>query len=463
MSSTSVLLHGATVINADMETRDDVLLRDGIVEEIDRYVEEFDEQIDLSGKYLFPGLIDCHVHFREPGYEHKADMKSESASALAGGVTTVCEMPNTNPPTVTVAALADKVRRADTIKEEGIKEIFQHTQYPIPNTQYSLDIRFFFGITQSEHLEQFRTLLESDDEAIKHLRSRLAGVKIYLDHSTGNQKIEQDLVGSVFQMCADHHVTLVAHCEDPEMNAREAAQNTRTNIAAHSLIRPAESEAVAIERAIALAKKHGTHLHIAHLSTERGVDLVRNAKREGITVTCEVTPHHLFLTIDDYERLGTLVKMNPPIRSLEHRFALWNGIIDGTVDCVSTDHAPHTLEEKQAGEPLKAPSGVPGVETMFPLLLSVAAGHWPHPLEQSMSCPKMSYKDIVRLCVKNPNAIFKLGKSEIEENKQCDIVVVDPKAEWIIEGAKLHSKCGWTPFEGWRVRGRVEGVILSGV
>ncbi len=436
--SSSLLLHGATVINADMETRDDVLLRGGVVEEIARYVEEFDEQIDLSGKLLFPGLIDCHVHFREPGYEHKADMKSESSSALAGGVTTVCEMPNTNPPTVTIDAFADKVARASALP---------------------LDIRFFFGITQQEHLEQFRTLLESGDEAIKHLRSRLSGVKIYLDHSTGNQKIEQDLVGSVFQMCADHHVTLVAHCEDPEMNAREAAQNTRTNIAAHSLIRPAESEAVAIERAIALAQKHGTHLHIAHLSTERGVDLVRNAKREGIKVTCEVTPHHLFLTIDDYERLGALVKMNPPIRSLEHRFALWNGIADGTVDCVSTDHAPHTLEEKQAGEPLKAPSGVPGVETLFPLLLSVAAGHWPHPLEQSMSCPKLSYKDIVRLCVQNPNAVFKLGKSEIEKGSSVDVVVVDPSTEWVIEGKKLHSKCGWTPFEGWTMKGRVERII----
>ncbi len=438
--SSSLLLHGATVVNADMETRDDVLLRNGVVEEISKFVEESDEEMDVVGKLLFPGLIDCHVHFREPGLEHKADMKSESAAALAGGVTTVCEMPNTNPPTVTVAALADKIRRA-----EGLK----------------LDMRFFFGITQDIHLATFRELLESDSEESKRLKSRLAGVKIYLDHSTGNQMIEQQLVGDVFKACADHNITLVAHCEDPAMNAQAAAQNTRTNIAVHSLVRPAESEATAIEYAIGLAKTHGTHLHIAHLSTEQGVALVRQAKQDGLKVTCEVTPHHLFLTTDDYEHLGALGKMNPPLRSMQHRFALWQGIADGVVDCISTDHAPHTLEEKQAGEPLKAPSGVPGVETMFPLLLSVAAGHWPHPTEQSMSCPKLSYKDIVRLCVKNPNRIFKLGKNEIEKDQRVDIVVVDPDAEWMIEGKKLHSKCQWTPFEGWTVRGKIDRLISA--
>lgn len=445
LMSSSLLLHGGTVVNADFETRDDVLIRDGTIEEIDRYVEEYDDETDVTGKLLFPGLIDCHVHFREPGLEHKADMRSESLSALAGGVTTVCEMPNTNPPTVTVAALADKIRRAEAINADGVK----------------IDLRFFFGITEAIHLSTLRELLESSAEENVRLRSRLAGVKIYLDHSTGNQMIEQQLVGDVFKACAQHNVTLVAHCEDPAINAREAAQNTRTNIAAHSLTRPAESEAVAIERAIGLAKEHGTHLHIAHLSTERGIDLVRKAKAGGVKVTCEVTPHHLFLTIDDYEALGTLCKMNPPVRSLEHRFALWNGIADGTVDCVSTDHAPHTLEEKQSGEPLKAPSGVPGVETMLPLLLSVAGGHWPHPFERSMSCPQLSYKDIVRLCVKNPNRIFNLGKSEIEENKRTDIVVVDPEAQWTIEGKSLHSKCGWTPFEGWTVKGKVERIIAG--
>jgi dihydroorotase len=418
-----------------------VLVRNGVVEEIDRFVEEYDEIQEVAGKLLFPGLIDCHVHFREPGGEQKGDMKSESAAAFAGGVTTVCEMPNTNPPTNTVAALADKIRRAEAIK--------------------NVDIRFFFGITQDIHLATFRELMEGTSEESKRLRSRLSGVKIFLDHSTGNQKVADELLDDIFSACAEHKVTLVAHCEDPETNAAAASQNTRQAVAVHSLIRPAQSEVIAIEKALKLAQKHGTHLHVAHLSTEGGVELIRDAKKAGIHVTCEVTPHHLLLTTEDYEKLGTLVKMNPPLRSYKHRAGLWQGIIDGVIDCISTDHAPHTLEEKRTGPELQAPSGVPGVETMFPLLLSIAGGKWPHPTEPWASCPPFTYKDIVRLCVHNPSRIFKLGKNEIEEDKRAAIVVVDPEAEWTIEAKNLHYKCGWTPFEGWTVKGRVERVISA--
>lgn len=437
----SLLLQGATVIGSDRETQDDVLMRAGVAEEIDRFVEEYDSVESVKDKMLFPGIIDCHVHFREPGMEHKGDMKSEAAAAFAGGVTTVCDMPNTNPATVTVAALADKIRRAEEVEH--------------------VDIRFFFGITQEIHLAAFRELMASTAEDMQRLRSRLAGVKVYMEHSTGDQKIEESLLGDVFAACAEHDVTLVCHCEDAATNESAAAQNTRSYIAVHSLIRPAQSEIIAIERAIGLARKHGTRFHVAHLTTEGGLDLVRKAKAEGLIVTCEVTPHHLFLTTEDYERLGTLAKMNPPLRSYKHRTALWQGITDGTIDCISTDHAPHTLEEKKAGEELAAPSGVPGVETMLPLLLSVAGGKWPHPAEQHITCPAFSYKDIVRLCVANPSSIFRLGKNEIVEDAKVDIVVVDPAAEWTIKAENLHYKCGWTPFEGWTVKGKVERVISS--
>lgn len=434
----SLLLQGGTVVNADMQSREDVLIENGTVKDIGRYVEEYETLEDVGGKLLLPALIDCHVHFREPGLEHKATMKTEAASAASGGVLTVCEMPNTNPPTVTVAAFADKVRRAADIND--------------------VDIRFFFGITQDIHLAAFLEMMDSSAEEMQRLRARLAGVKIFLDHSTGNQKIADELIASVFKACADHNVTLVAHCENPEMNAAAATQNTSTDVASHSLVRPADSERVAIEYAIGIARTHGTHLHIAHLSTEGGVELVRKAKAEGLTITCEVAPHHLFLTTDDYERLGTLTKMNPPVRSEEHRNALWKGIADGVVNCISTDHAPHTLEEKKTGEPLKAPSGVPGVETMLPLLLSVAAGYWPHPYTQ-MSCPSLSYSDIVRLCMTNPSRIFKLGKNDIEKGQKVEVLVIDPEATWTIEGKNLHSKCGWTPFEGWTVKGKLEKII----
>ncbi len=381
-----------------------------------------------EGLITLPRLIDCHVHFREPGLEHKATMKSESDSAFFGGVGTVCEMPNTNPATVTVAALADKVRRASEIG--------------------NCDIRFFFGITQAEHLHAFRDLMTSDSEEMQRLRKRCCGVKLYLDHSTGNQKVDGGIVEEIFQACAELNVVLVAHCEDADMNEKMSKEITGSDVALHSERRPAESEAKAIEFALGLAKKHGTHLHVAHLSTKQGIELVREAKKDGLNVTCEVTPHHLFLTVEDYETLGTLAKMNPPLRSSEHRDALWEGIADGTVDCVSTDHAPHTLEEKQSGEPLNAPSGVPGVETMVPLLLSVANNHWPNP-QSPIPNPKLTYSDIQRLCFENPNRIFNLGKSGDEK------ITIDPNVEWTIKGSELHSKCGWTPFEGWTVRGKI--------
>lgn len=383
-----------------------------------------------------PGLTDCHVHFREPGFEHKATMASESLSALAGGVTCVCEMPNTNPPTTTIAALADKVRRAEELA----------TRNPQLAT---FDIHFFFGITEAAHLHAFTELLDSTAADPVRLRERCCGLKLYFDHSTGDQKVEAELLDSIFALCARHGVVAVCHCEDPASNAHAAAEHPSGDVALHSLRRPPEAEAISIERAIQLARAHGTHLHVAHLSTRQGLQLVRDAKAEGLTVTCEVAPHHLFLTVDDYEQLGTFAKMNPPLRTAEHRDALWAGILDGTVDCIATDHAPHTREEKLAGDPLKAPSGVPGVETMLPLLLSVAAGHWPHPRSRKPEVSsQFTVEHIARLCHDNPNRIFGLHPKPAS-------ITVDPDAEWIIRGRELHSKCGWTPYEGWRVKGKV--------
>jgi dihydroorotase len=412
------------------------LVRGDIVELVENSIAPSDdEEFYADGMLVFPGLIDCHVHFREPGLEHKSTMKSESASAIAGGVLTVCEMPNTIPPTVTVAAFADKVRRASGIK--------------------NCDIRFYFGATELSHLQALRELFTSSSDELTHLRARCSGLKLYFDHSTGNQGASDEVIEEAFKLCAEIGITIIAHCEDAAMNDEAKRQYaSSTNIADHSLMRPAESEARAIERAIGLAKKYGTRFHVAHLSTKQGVALVKAAKSKGLPVSCEVAPHHLFLTTDDYATLGTFAKMNPPLRTVDHRDALWKGIEDGTVDCIATDHAPHTLDEKKSGEPLKAPSGVPGVETMLPLLLTVAAGKWPHPTSAKPSIT-LDYTDIARLCFENPNRIFTLRKSPITEGVSASLVVVDPKAEWTISGKKLKSACGWTPFEGWNMRGGI--------
>ena len=466
----TLLIQNGVLVTSAGEMSADVLIRNGIVEEItaqpktknQKPVTTFaDRVIDATNKIILPGLIDCHVHFREPGLEHKGDMASESAAAVAGGVTTVCDMPNTVPPTVTVAALADKIRRARDIK--------------------NCDLRFFMGVTQPPHLLAVRDVWIGSAAELQRLKKKCCGVKIYLDHSTGNQKIEGGLIEDVFKLCGELKIPLVAHCEDAEMNAEkseivgpERSGPTISDFSAslHSQRRPPESEAASIAFAISLARKYKTPFHVAHLSTSQGIDLVRNAKKEGLNVTCEVAPHHLFLSTDDYETLGTLGKMNPPLRSKDHVEALWKGIADGTVDCIATDHAPHTLEEKKSDDPLKAPSGVPGVETMLPLLLSVVGRQWPHPNEkdqrprlrppradyggQANSKGQLTYSDIVRLCFENPNQIFNLGKKGIVEGASADLIIVDPKKEWVIEGKKLHSKCQWTPYEGWHVHGIIE-------
>lgn len=364
-----------------------------------------------------PGLIDCHVHFREPGYEHKATMESEARSARAGGVTTVCEMPNTNPPTTTIHALKDKIERAKRVK--------------------NVDIRFFFGITDVGHLKELEELWI--DDIHRDIRERCPGVKLYLDHSTGNQKVDAAVTKDVFRLCAELDIPLVAHCEDAETNERDPR-------------RPPESEERSVANAIEYAKKFDTRLHVAHLSTAQGLILVRQAKKDGISVTCEVSPHHLFLSMSDEERLGPFGRMNPPLRTVDHQKELWHGVMDGSIDCIATDHAPHTIEEKKSGNP---PKGVPGVETMLPLLLTVVSGKWPNPRDQ-ISDIKFQTSDIKRLCFENPNRIFRLRKKKDEWT-----VEVDMDEEWVIHGKDLHSKCGWTPYEGWYVKGKVVNVSQS--
>jgi dihydroorotase len=440
------LLHGGTLVTNTGMTQTDVLIDTlGTITEIapSMHLSNHEtETIDATGLLLFPLLIDCHVHFREPGLTHKGTMKSESHSALAGGVGLVCEMPNTLPPTTSTAELSKKCDIAAVA--DGCM------------------MRFFFGATELTHLVELEKLWTDPSVAMRRLRAHCAGLKLYFDHSTGNQGIDLPFAEQAFKLCAKHKIPVVAHCEDPLINRaafdRVLGAMTEETISLHSAMRPPEAEAAAIETAISLVQTHGTQLHIAHLSTKQGVDLIRQAKKEGLPVSAEVTPHHLFLTEDDYDTLGTFGKMNPPLRSEEHRKALWEGIADGTIDCIATDHAPHTIEEKKnAPSPLSAPSGVPGVETMLPLLLSVAAGVSPHP--RALTNEKLTYSKIVELCFTNPNRIFSLNATPIVKGAKAHIAIIDPIKEWTIYSSDLHAHCGWTPFEHWRVKGKVERVI----
>jgi dihydroorotase len=438
-----LLIRDATLIYPMTTEKVDILIENGTIARLESHnsttfsappaPDDPAGVIEAAGWLLLPSLIDCHVHLREPGLMHKGDMETESRAALHGGITTVCDMPNTVPPTVTIGALRDKIVLAKRIKD--------------------CDIRFFFGISEMAHVEELKRAWKDED-----LRKHLVGAKVYLDHSTGDQKASAEVAEEAFRLCGEFSIPVSAHCEDPGLNAAASRANKRTDVVAHSIIRPPESEEAAVRGAIELARKYGTKLHVAHISTLQGVERVREAKAAGLPVTCEVAPHHLFLTTDDYATLGTLAKMNPPLRTAAHRDALWAGVEDGTIDCIATDHAPHTLKEKETSEALKALSGVPGVEVMLPLLLTVVAGGWPHPTSKKPNV-RISSEDIVRLCFEHPNLIFNLGKHLPSEGRKADFILVDPDEEWTIRGKELHSKCKWTPYEGWHVRGKVVRVV----
>jgi len=376
-----------------------------------------------------PRLIDCHVHFREPGLTHKGNFASESLAAHFGGISVACDMPNTMPPTQTIEALSNKVKAAQSVS--GL-----------------CDLRFFFGATSMKHLKDLESLWTQSE--YHSLRSRCSGLKLYLDNSTGNLRSDESVTSAAFELCGRLGIVVVAHCEDATTNSRCSECIPYTTPASHSERRPAVSEEQSIRDAVALASKYHTKLHIAHLSTSGGLEAVKAARKSGLPITCEVAPHHLFLSTEDYESQSSHVKVNPPMRAVDHRDALWLGLMDGTVDCIGTDHAPHTAEEK--AESCNPPSGIPGVELVVPLMLSAIAGRWPHPTSKPPRCwesVKFSVEDLVRWMHTNPNRIFELDVSDDA------VTTLDLDCEWRVKASELHSKVRWSPYDGWLLTGKV--------
>jgi dihydroorotase len=363
------------------------------------------ETIAAAGKRLLPGMIDAHVHFREPGFSHKETWTTGSKSAVAGGVTTVFDQPNTDPPTVTGGAVGEKARlAADSLVEFGING----------------------GVTP-----------DWDPDSLLSAPVAALG-EVFLADSTGDMGIETDLFRTAVERAEEAGVTVTVHAEDADLfeeSARAEAGDARGRNAdadAWSAYRTAAAEAEAVERACAVASEVGARVHIAHTSTPEGIDAASEAG-----MTCEVTPHHLFLSRADLGDLGTFGRMNPPLRSEERREAVAKRVRDGRVDLIATDHAPHTRAEKEAPI-LEAPSGVPGVETALPLLLNeVREG-------------RLGYERVRDLTAANPAAVFDLPrKGRVEAAADADLVLFDPDGTREIRGRELHAKCGWTPFEGW--------------
>src|SRR6056297_215935 len=360
--------------------------------------------IDATDKLLLPGAIDAHVHFREPGYSHKETWDTATKSAAAGGVTTVVDMPNTDPPTTSGGNFDAKAEYAEAAR---------------------VDYGINGGVTGDWDPD---TLFDQPLCALG---------EVFLADSTGDMGVAIELFTDATQRAADNGVTVTVHAEDETLfdeSTREAdagGVGREANAELWSAYRTAEAEAAMIEQASAVGRETGATIHIAHTSTPEGIDAAVAGE-----ATCEVCPHHLYLSTDDLDDLGTYGRMNPPLRSEERREAVFERVADGTVDIVATDHAPHTREEKEAGL-WEAPSGVPGVETMLPLLL------------ESARQGDLSYERVRDLVAHTPAEIFDLeSKGRIEPGYDADLTLVDPDDAREIRGADTHTKCEWTPFEG---------------
>ena len=370
------------------------------------------EAVDATGLLVFPGLIDPHTHLREPGGEHKEDFFSGTCAALAGGVTTVFAMPNTAPAVIDAASL-------------------DHT-LSLAASKAVCDFGLFLGATNTN--AQLK---------IQNPQLRECGLKIYMGSSTGDLLVEHFAEQYEHFTHYPHERVIAVHAEH-EPAVRYFAQ--------HGQRRPPICAELETARAVAMAAQCNRRLHICHLSTRREVEIVAAAKARGVPVTCEYSPHHLFLSTDAFRQGGkrrslpSLYEMNPPLRDPQHVAFLWQHL--QAADCIATDHAPHTMDEKRSAKP---PMGTPGLETMLPLLLTAAHEG------------RLSLQDIARLCCEGPADIYRIPrKGRMERGCDADLTLVDPNDAWIIGERPLFTRCNWTPFAGWPAHGSVKQVFVRG-
>ena len=375
------------------------------------------ETIDCRGLHVLPGVIDSQVHFREPGLEHKEDIATGTAAAALGGVTAVFEMPNTRPPTVSAVDLADKCRRA--------------------KGRAWVDMAFYVGATPEN---------AGDLGELERLPA-CAGVKMFMGSSTGNLLVADDV--NVAKVLANGSRRMAVHAEDEQrLQERFTIVRGGADPALHAEWRDAETAARATTRLMALAEGVRRRVHVLHVSTAEEMEILRDHRD---LATVEVTPQHLTLAAPGcYEEHDTYAQMNPPIRDARHREALWQGVRDGLVDCIGSDHAPHTREEKNKPYP-ESPSGMPGVQTLVPLMLDhVARG-------------RLSLERLVDLTSAGPARIFGVaGRGRIALGYRADFTVVDLKAKRMITNRWIASRCGWTPFDGMTVTGWPMLTVIGG-
>lgn len=379
--------------------------------------------IDIEGNYLLPGIIDDQVHFREPGLTHKGDIFSESRAAVAGGITTYMEQPNTVPQTTTLEKLEEKFQM-------GARSSFAN---------YS----FLFGGT-NDNLEELKRLD----------RNACSGVKLFLGSSTGNMLVDDEVV--LEQIFRNTEMVISAHCEDEttirrNLETYKAKYGDDIPIRCHPLIRSEEACYLSSSKAVALARKTGARLHVFHLSTAKEMELFTNEiPLEEKKITAEVCLHHLWFSEEDYDTRGTHIKWNPAVKKASDREVLWEALLDGRIDVIATDHAPHTLEEKDKGY-LNAPSGGPLVQHLLPAMM------------ERMLDGKITLETLVTKMCHNPAILFQIrDRGYLREGYYADLTVVDPDDAWQVGKENILYKCGWSPMEGTKLRSRVTHTFVNG-
>ncbi len=426
MQAKRILIKNARIVNEGQIFEGDILIEGEYIKEISNSISaksSQDEIIDVEGNYVFPGVIDDQVHFREPGLTHKGTIESESRAAVAGGITSYIEMPNTVPQATTIEKLEEKF----TIAEK--------TSY----ANYS----FMFGGT-NDNLEE---ILKVDSK-------KVAGLKLFLGSSTGNMLVDNPKV--LEKIFSSTNLLISAHCEDEatikkNMEIYLQKYGKDIPIECHPDIRSEEACYISSSKAIELAKKTGARLHVFHVSTAKETKLFSNKiPLKDKKITAEVCVHHLWFSNEDYKSKGTLIKWNPAIKTTKDRDGLWKALLDDRIDIIASDHAPHTLEEKQNSY-TEAPSGGPLVQHALPAMLEMHLNG------------KISLEKIAEKMCHNPAILFQIEKrGYLRPGYFADIVIVDINSPWSVKKDNILYKCGWSPFEGAIFKARITHTFVNG-
>lgn len=380
-------------------------------------------KIDLKNLLVLPGLIDVHVHLRDEGKEYKEDFYTGTAAAAAGGITTVLDMPNNKPVTMSVEALR---RRMKIAEGKNLVNVGFYSEFP-------------------------KNMKETEEI----IREGAVAFKLFMGEKIGGLNIDNDhALLEAFKRVSSLKVPVAVHAEDKTTLKKvedELKRHNRNDVEAFLRAHSENVELTAVKRLLKIAEQTNVHAHFCHMSTGNGVKAIIDGKKSGMTITCETTPHHLFLSVDDLRRIGTLALTMPPVRENHHITALWNGIKNGCIDILASDHAPHTPGEKKAESVWDVKVGVSGLETTLPLLLT------------KVKHGRLSITAVVRLMAEKPAEVFGLkGRGCLKEGNSADLIAVDLDRKHKIDASKFHSKAKYSPFDGWNVEGKPVKTFVGG-